>query len=219
MRRRTARMGRGVTTRPARSPIANEPGRASRSSATAALIVAGMPIATMCRASPSAPQSQSLTPRATITAAPQPTDAATSADPHPRRMPRSRNDRFVTTIASPIPMTTRPATPIAEATIAPLTGPLARSRRTPHAGRRLGATQRQAARAIVHRGDQRRARLERERLVEGDGRRRVDGVVELEPVGDARLAGDVRAHGDDAGRELLGTLEAPPARFVARDLQ
>ena len=35
----------GAATSPARSPIASEPGRASRSSATAAAIVAGMPIA------------------------------------------------------------------------------------------------------------------------------------------------------------------------------
>ena len=39
--------GRGAVTSPARSPIASEPGRASRSSATAAAIVAGMPIASI----------------------------------------------------------------------------------------------------------------------------------------------------------------------------
>ena len=38
-------------------------------------IVAGMPIATRCRTSPSAPQSQSLTPSATTIAMPQPSDA------------------------------------------------------------------------------------------------------------------------------------------------
>ena len=47
------------TTRPARSPIASEPGRASRSSVTATAIVAGIPIASDVHTRPSAPQSQS----------------------------------------------------------------------------------------------------------------------------------------------------------------
>ena len=104
-RRRMARTGRGMTTRPARSPIASEPGRASRSNATAAAIVAKMPMATRCSTRPSAPQSQRLTPSATAIAIPQPTTPASRAVPQPRRIPRSRSDTLVMTTASTIPTT------------------------------------------------------------------------------------------------------------------
>ena len=46
---------------------------------TAAAIVAGMPIATRWTTRPSAPQSQSLTPRATSSAVPQPITAGDAA--------------------------------------------------------------------------------------------------------------------------------------------
>ena len=100
MRRRTARSGRGATTSPARSPIASEPGRASRSSATAAAIVAGMPMATRCRTRPSAPQSQLVhAERDDERRRPSRATPASSAVPHPRRMPSSRSDTLVTTTA------------------------------------------------------------------------------------------------------------------------
>ena len=75
MRLRTARRGRVATTRPARSPMASDPGRASRSNATAVAIVVGMPMARRCSIRPSAPQSQWLTPRATTIVTPQPDHA------------------------------------------------------------------------------------------------------------------------------------------------
>ena len=68
--------------------------------ATAAVIVAGMPMATRCSMSPSAPQSHRLTPSATTTAMPHPRTPASSAVPHPRRMPSRRSDTLVMTTAS-----------------------------------------------------------------------------------------------------------------------
>ncbi len=138
MRRRTARSGRGATTSPARSPIASEPGRASRSRATAAVIVAGIPIATRCSTRPSAPQSQRFTPSATVMATPQPSTPASSAVPHPRRMPSSRSDTLVMSDAK------HDAEDDADGDAECRRHDDSRSSRSSRAGRRPGAAQHEA---------------------------------------------------------------------------
>ena len=103
----TARTGRGATTRPARSPIASEPGRASRSSATATAIVAGMPMASDADDEAVGAPVPVVERRARRRSPmPQPTTPASSAVPHPRRIPSSRSDSSVTTTAT----TTQPTT-------------------------------------------------------------------------------------------------------------
>ena len=66
---------------------------------TATAIVAGIPIAIARSRNPSAPQSQSSSPDASSTAVVHPIPPAMSAVPHPRRMPSSRSDSAVATIA------------------------------------------------------------------------------------------------------------------------
>ena len=97
-----ARSGCGAMTRPACSPRAREPGRASRSSMTAVAIVAGMPIASMWSTRSSVPQSQPASPSARTPAMPQPMRPARSAVVQPRRMPSSRMEIAVVATASSV---------------------------------------------------------------------------------------------------------------------
>ena len=99
---------------PPRSPIVSEPGRARRSSATAAPIVAGIPTATMCTTRSSAPQSHPARFNARNAATPQPRTPASSAALQPRRMPRSRSEIAVERTAITRATTTRVTTSPAE---------------------------------------------------------------------------------------------------------
>src|SRR5829696_4622189 len=207
MRRRTARTGRGMTTSPARSPTASDPGRASRSSATATAIVVRIPRATSWTTSPSAPQSHWFTPSATTTATPQPIAPASRAETQPRRLPSNRRDRLVVTTARRRPTSTRATAPRTAAMPSVL----------PAAGRRVDAAEREAG-AALDGVDQRRAGLEAERGVERDHRRRPDLVVEREAIRHTRPVGDVGARGEQVGRESLGTFETPPRQLVRRHL-
>ncbi len=78
---------------------------------TAAAIVAGMPMATVWMASPSAPQSQWARPRASSPAQPQPMTPARRAFGQPRRSPSSRSDTAVMAAAMAMASVTRTSPP------------------------------------------------------------------------------------------------------------
>src|SRR5918994_4044374 len=207
MRRRTARTGRGMTTRPARPPTAGEPGRASRSGATATAIVVRMPRATSWTTSPSAPQSHWFTPSATTTATPHPIAPARKAETQPRRIPSNRNDRLVVTAARTRPTSTRATAPRTAAIPSVL----------PAAGGGLDAAEREVGPSVDGR-DQIGAALEAEGGVERDHRRGRDLVVEREAVRHAGAVRDVGTGGAQARGQPLGALEAAPRQFVGRHL-
>ena len=181
--RRMARIGRGATTSPARSPIASEPGRAKRSSATATAIVAGMLMATMWRMRPSEPKSQSDSCSASTAAIPQPKapdeERRPPASPHaeqPQRE-RGRDDRDEYGQADPRPGPPgRTSARITASVRAALTiRPGRRHRPRRGAGRCWTATLSTSS----------RARLEREGPVRRQNRATVSLRRESEPVDDA----------------------------------
>ena len=185
--------------------MASDPGRATRSNRTAAAIVAGTATAKACRSRPSAPQSQSDTPRATIPPMTHPVIPAAAPWSSPDRCrggarrtgwPRRRAPRVTT------------ASTTATTTSSIRTRPRTRGRR-PRTGcrpvRRDPATNSLA-------GLERKGGVGVEEEVARTRPRRT------RTVGDAASFEEVGAGRAQAGRQRLGPLVPARADLVARHL-
>ena len=112
MRGRTARTEPGSDDEPGALADRQRAGAGEQVEGDRAAIVAGIPIATRCSTRPSATPVPVVDPeRRRAMATPQPRTPASSAVPQPRRIPSSRSDTAVMTMASTTPRTTPTSTP------------------------------------------------------------------------------------------------------------